>query len=51
MGFGAVKILDINGLSYLYTKLHNNIDEFQSTSKSVIDSAAAAANTAADYKG
>mgnify|MGYP006956031235 CR=1 FL=1 len=48
MGFGAVKILDINGLSYLYTKLHNNIDEFQSTSKSVIDSAAAAANTAAD---
>lgn len=48
MGFGAVKILDINGLSYLYTKLNNNITDFQNSSKSIIDSAAAAANSAAD---
>ena len=48
MGFGAVKILDINGLSYLYTKLNNNIEDFQNTSKSIIDTAAAAANSAAD---
>ena len=48
MAFGAVKILDLNGLSYLYTKLKNNIDEFQTESKTVIDAAAAAANAAAD---
>ena len=48
MAFGAVRILDINGLSYLYTKLNNNITDFQNTSKAIIDSAAAAANSAAD---
>ena len=48
MGFGAVKILDINGLSYLYTKLNNSIESFQENTKSIIDTAAAAANSAAD---
>lgn len=48
MAFGAVKILDVNGLSYLYTKLNNNITDFQNTSKAIIDSAAAAANNAAE---
>ena len=47
MAFGAVRILDVNGLSYLYTKLNNNITDFQNTSKAIIDSAAAAANNAA----
>ena len=47
MAFGAVKILDINGLSYLYTKLLNNINDFQNTSKDLIETAAAAANNAA----
>ena len=48
MAFGAVRILDINGLSHLYAKLMNNITDFQNTSKDIIDSAAAAANSAAD---
>ena len=48
MAFGAVRILDVNGLSYLYTKLNNNITDFQNTSKAIIDSAAAAANNAAE---
>lgn len=45
---GIVKILDLNGLSYLYTKLRNEIDDFQAESKTVIDAAAASANAAAD---
>lgn len=45
---GIVKILDLNGLSYLYTKLRNEIDDFQAESKTIIDAAAASANAAAD---
>ena len=45
---GIVKILDLNGLSYLYTKLRNEIDDFQATSKTEIDAAIANANAAAE---
>ena len=45
---GIVKILDLNGLSYLYTKLRNEIDDFQATSKTEIDAAIASANAAAE---
>lgn len=48
MASGIVKILDLNGLSYLYTKLKNNIDSFQADSKIAIDAAVASANAAAD---
>ena len=45
---GIVKILDLNGLSYLYTKLRNEIGDFQATSKTEIDAAIANANAAAE---
>lgn len=48
MNTGILKVLDVNGLSYLYTKLKNNIDDFQSASKATLDASANAANTAAD---
>lgn len=51
MNSGIVKILDINGLSYLYGKLKANIDAFQATSRTDITAAiadATAATTAAN---
>lgn len=48
MNTGILKVLDVNGLSYLYTKLKNNIDDFQSASKATLDASANAANTAAE---
>lgn len=48
MAFSAVRILDTNGLSYLCAKLNDYITDFHNTYKIKIDSAAAAANSAAD---